>query len=159
MTREYYQSLTTNMLCRDFGKCLKFTPPHWWYKFKPPDPLVLEYASNQPPMLFWKALAYREPKDRMFLPDPDNIGVEILVFSPVVLISNIVLLRAEEITGEPNEKDLLHPCVRIFYHIVTRVWPSSIRCMFPRNLHILYLHFDYCGDPNGTKRTYYVWAT
>ena len=41
----------------------------------------------------------------MFLPDPDNIGAVILVLSSVALISNIGLLKAEELTGEPNDKD------------------------------------------------------
>ena len=40
-----------------------------------------------------------------FLTDPYNIGVEILVLSSVSLISNIGLLPAEALTGEPNEKD------------------------------------------------------
>ena len=39
------------------------------------------------------------------MPDPDNIGVEILVLSSVALISNIGLLTAEALTGEPNEKE------------------------------------------------------
>ena len=41
----------------------------------------------------------------MFLSDPYNIGVEILVLSSVALISNMGLLTAEALTGEPNEKD------------------------------------------------------
>ena len=53
-------------------------------------------------MIFGEALADREPKDRTFFPDPDNIGVEILVLYSVALISNIGLLTAEELTGEPN---------------------------------------------------------
>ena len=36
--------------------------------------------------------------------DPNNIGVEILVLSSVALISNIGLLIAEALTGEPNDK-------------------------------------------------------
>ena len=40
----------------------------------------------------------------MFLPDPYNIDVEILVLSSVALISNIGLLASEALTGEPNEK-------------------------------------------------------
>ena len=40
-----------------------------------------------------------------FLTYPDNIGVEILVFSSVALISNIGLLTSESLTGEPNEKE------------------------------------------------------
>ena len=48
-------------------------------------------------------LAAREPKDTKFLTDPDNISVEILVFSPVALISNIGLRRAEAITGEKTK--------------------------------------------------------
>ena len=39
------------------------------------------------------------------MPDPDNIGVEILVLSLVALISNIGLLTEEALTDEPNEKD------------------------------------------------------
>ena len=39
------------------------------------------------------------------MPDTDNIGVEILVLSSVALISNIGLLTAESLTGEPNYKD------------------------------------------------------
>ena len=34
MTRGYYQSLTTKMLCLDLGKCLKFTSPFWRSKLK-----------------------------------------------------------------------------------------------------------------------------
>ena len=34
MTREYCQSLTTNMPYFDFWQCQKFTPPFWWYKLK-----------------------------------------------------------------------------------------------------------------------------
>ena len=56
-------------------------------------------------MVFGKALVAREPNDRTFLPDPYNIGVEILVLFSVALISNIVLLKAEAITCEPNEKE------------------------------------------------------
>ena len=41
----------------------------------------------------------------MFLPDPYNIGVEILVLSSVAWISNIGLPTAEALTGEPNEKE------------------------------------------------------
>ena len=37
--------------------------------------------------------------------DPYNIGVEILVLSSVALKSNIGLLTAEALTGEPNDKD------------------------------------------------------
>ena len=40
-----------------------------------------------------------------FLPDPDNIGVVILVLYSVALISNIGLLTAEALSGEPNEKE------------------------------------------------------
>ena len=40
-----------------------------------------------------------------FLPDPNNIGVEILVLSSLALISNIGLLTAEALTGEPNQKE------------------------------------------------------
>ena len=39
------------------------------------------------------------------MPDPYNIGVEILVLSSVDLISNIYLLTEEALTGEPNEKE------------------------------------------------------
>ena len=39
------------------------------------------------------------------MPDPDNIGVEILVLSSVALISNIVLLTEYVLTSELNEKD------------------------------------------------------
>ena len=39
------------------------------------------------------------------MPDPDNIGVEILVLYSVALISNVGLLTAEALTGEPNEKE------------------------------------------------------
>ena len=53
-------------------------------------------------MLFGEALASREPKDRTFLPYPDNIGVEILVLHSMALVSNIGLLTAETLTGEPN---------------------------------------------------------
>ena len=38
------------------------------------------------------------------MPYIENIGVEILVLSSFVLISNIDLLIAEALTGEPNEK-------------------------------------------------------
>ena len=37
--------------------------------------------------------------------DPDNIGVEILVLYSVALISNVGILTAEALTGEPNEKE------------------------------------------------------
>ena len=50
-------------------------------------------------------LASREPKDKDFLTDPDNIGVEILMFFSVALISNIVLLTAEVLTGKMNKKE------------------------------------------------------
>ena len=56
-------------------------------------------------LIFGKALVSRELKYRTFLTDPYNIGVEVLVLSSVVLISNIGLLTAEVLTGEPNEKD------------------------------------------------------
>ena len=39
------------------------------------------------------------------MPDIDIIGVEILVLYSVDLISNIGLLIAEALTGEPNEKE------------------------------------------------------
>ena len=39
------------------------------------------------------------------MPYPYNIGLEILVLSSVALISNIGLLTAEALTGEPNEKE------------------------------------------------------
>ena len=35
----------------------------------------------------------------------DNIGVEILVLSPLDLIWNIALLTAEAVTVEPNDED------------------------------------------------------
>ena len=50
-------------------------------------------------------LAAIEPEDSTFLTDPYNIGVEILALSSVALISNIGLLTAEALTGEPNERD------------------------------------------------------
>ena len=56
-------------------------------------------------MLFKEALVYIEPKDRTFLPNTDNIGVEILVLYSVKLISNMGLITAEALTGEPNDKD------------------------------------------------------
>ena len=56
-------------------------------------------------MIFGGELASREPKDVMFFPDPDNIGVVILVFSSVALISNIGLLTEEAVPGEPNDKE------------------------------------------------------
>ena len=39
------------------------------------------------------------------MPDPDIIGIEILVLTSGDFISNIGLLIAEVITGEPNYKD------------------------------------------------------
>ena len=54
---------------------------------------------------------------------------------------------------------LFQPCVRIFYHIVTRVWPSSFWHMFTCNSRTSHLNFDCCSDSNGTKSTYYVQAT
>ena len=39
------------------------------------------------------------------MPDPEIIGVEILVLSSVALISNIGLLTAEALTIAPNYKD------------------------------------------------------
>ena len=42
---------------------------------------------------------------RTFLPDLDNIGVKILILSSLALISNIGLLTAEALTGEPNDKE------------------------------------------------------
>ena len=66
---------------------------------------ITSHSPNPPPLLFGEALVAREPKDRTFFTDPDNIGVEILVLSSVDLISNIGLLTAEALTGEPNEKD------------------------------------------------------
>ena len=59
---------------------------------------------NPPLLLFGGVLASREPKNGKFLPDPDNIGVEILLLSSVALISNIGLLTTEALSGEPNEK-------------------------------------------------------
>ena len=50
------------------------------------------------------ALASIEPKDMEFFTDPDNLGVEILVLSSVAMVLNIVLLTANELTGETNEK-------------------------------------------------------
>ena len=38
----------------------------------------------------------------MFLPDLDNIGVEILFLSSMDLVSNIGLLTADALTSEPN---------------------------------------------------------
>ena len=52
-----------------------------------------------------EALAAREPKDRIFFIDLDNIGVEVLALYSLALISNIGLLTAEALIGEPNEKD------------------------------------------------------
>ena len=54
---------------------------------------------------FGEALAAREPKDTTFFTGPDNIGVEILVWYSVALISNIGLLTAKALTGEPNDND------------------------------------------------------
>ena len=65
---------------------------------------IISQSPNRPPLLFVEALAAREPKYRTFFPHPYNIGVEILVLSSVVLISNIGLLTAEALTGELNEK-------------------------------------------------------
>ena len=59
---------------------------------------------NPPPLLFDEALASIESKDRTFLINLDNIGVEILVLSSVAFISNIGLLTAESLTGGPNYK-------------------------------------------------------
>ena len=59
---------------------------------------------NPPPLLFDEAFAAIEPKDRKFLPDPDNIGVEILFLSSMSLISNKDLLTSESHTGESNDK-------------------------------------------------------
>ena len=105
MTRKYYQSLTTNILCLDFGQCRKFTSPFWWSKLKTSwsacDGIISKLATAD----FLGELASREPKDVMFFPDPDNIGVVILVFSSVALISNIGLLTAEAVPGEPNYKE------------------------------------------------------
>ena len=66
---------------------------------------ITSQLPNPPPLLFGEALVAIEPKDRTFLLDPDNIGVEILVLSSVALISNICLLISEALTGEPNDKD------------------------------------------------------
>ena len=66
---------------------------------------ITSHSPNTPPLIIGKALADRETKDRTFLPDPDNIGVVILVFSSLAFISNIYLLTAETITGEPNDKE------------------------------------------------------
>ena len=41
----------------------------------------------------------------MFLPDTENISVEMLVLYSVALISKIGLLKAEALTGKPNEKE------------------------------------------------------
>ena len=38
------------------------------------------------------------------MPDPDKIGVEILVLYSVAVISNIVILIVEALTGETNKK-------------------------------------------------------
>ena len=46
-----------------------------------------------------------ETKDRTFLPDIDEIGVEILFLSSMDLVSNIGLLTADALTSEPNEKE------------------------------------------------------
>ena len=93
------------MLCLDFGTCVKSTPPFYYPNLKRPDPLVLEKLTNTPLLLFCEALASREPKDTTFLLYLDNINVEILILYPVALISNIYLLTAESLTGEPNEKE------------------------------------------------------
>ena len=53
-------------------------------------------------MLFGKVLASIEPNNRTFLTDTDNKGVEILVLYSVALVSNIGLITAEALTGEPN---------------------------------------------------------
>ena len=60
---------------------------------------------NPPKLIFGASLAANEPKDRTFLPDLDNIGLKILFLLSVALISNIGLLKAEALTGEPNEKE------------------------------------------------------
>ena len=60
---------------------------------------MTEYAENPPPLIFGDAIAAKEPNNTMFLPDPDNIGVGILVLSSVDLISNIGLLTAEALPG------------------------------------------------------------
>ena len=60
---------------------------------------------NAPPLVFREALSAREPKEGTFLPDTDNIGVEMLFLSSVALISNIGLLTVEALTGKPNDKD------------------------------------------------------
>ena len=54
-----------------------------------------------------------------------------------------------------SSMDLFQPCVRMFYHIVTRVWPWYVWRMFPRNSLTLHLHFDCCSNSNGTKPEYY----
>ena len=66
---------------------------------------IRSHSPNPLLLLFGKALAAREPKDMTLLPDPDNIGEEILVLSSVALISNIGLLTSEALTGEPNDKE------------------------------------------------------
>ena len=53
-------------------------------------------------MIFGKALADRGQKDRTYFPELDNTDVEILVLFLVALISNIGLLTAEALDGEPN---------------------------------------------------------
>ena len=58
-----------------------------------------------PHLIFGEELAAIAPKERKFLPDLDNIGVEILFLLSLALISNIGLLTEEAITGEPNYKE------------------------------------------------------
>ena len=47
---------------------------------------ITSHSPNPPPLVFGEALATIEPKDRAFLPDTYNIGVEIFVLSLVALI-------------------------------------------------------------------------
>ena len=67
---------------------------------------ITSHSPNPPPLPSGETLSAREPKGRILLTDPDNIGIEILILYSVALISNIVLLTAEALTGEPNYKEL-----------------------------------------------------
>ena len=55
--------------------------------------------------------------------------------------------------------ELFQRCVRIFYHLLTRVWLFSVFHMFPRNSGTSHLHLDCCRNSNGTKPKHYVRAT
>ena len=83
LPRRLWQDLNKEVLLRNLPHILS-------QSFCLFSPLIMrehyQSLTNPPQLLFGETLTARETKDRTFSPDPDNIGVVILVLSSVALI-------------------------------------------------------------------------